>query len=299
MLKLKSVTDGDLHTLADFSELLCLLKPDRVLSSEDLSDHLVDECNEARGARNLADAFAHMRWRTVAFGEHYPFEMAENQQSISAPDHLNDAQRAYVLLLLCANLPYAGQAHTHALTDVFERMAHCALKRIWPAAGEVRTFGKNNAQYTGSKSERLHQLATDLGGRPAVDPTKFRVGDSGDGGIDLAAWVKLDDYLAENQFSGLAQCACSRDNWSSKQYEVNGGRLGKLFNPTTPWLEIMCIPVCFRDNRGHWAVDADVGNVVLIDRLRLLRNLDLPGDWGVINAPPVLTTFLASRLDLV
>jgi hypothetical protein len=299
MLTLSKVADGDLHSLADFSELLCLLKPDRVLSVEDLTDHLVDECGEVRGARNTGDGFAHMRWRASAFGTHYPFTMAENQQSISAPEVLNDLQKVYALLLLCASLPHVKRADIGALTDVFERLAYCALKRMWPREAEVRTFGRNNAQYTGSKSERMHKLALDLGCRPTIDSSKFRPGDTGDGGIDLAAWLDLDDYLSENKISALVQCACSRSNWSAKQYEINGGRLNRLFNPTSPWMELMCIPLCFRDNNGRWAVEGDIGDVILVDRLRLLRRLDLPNDWGEIDPPGILEEFLDTRLELV
>ena len=240
-----------------------------------------------------------MRWRVSAFGPNYPFAVATNQQSITAPDNLSDLQRAYVLLLLCSNLAHAGRAHTQALTEVFERLAHCALKKIWPQPAEVRAFGKNNAQYAGTKSERMQKLAVDLGCRPAIDPSKFRVGDSGDGGIDLAAWLDLDDHLGENKISALVQCACSRENWSAKQYEINSGRLGRLFNPTTPWMEVMCIPLCFRDNNGRWAVEGDVGNVVLVDRLRLLRHLNLPTDWAAIVPPNFLDEFLEVRFDLV
>lgn len=298
MLTLRRLSDGDPHTLADFSELLCLLKPDRVLSVEDLTDHLVDECNERRGARSTGDGFAQMNWRASAFRAYYPFNVAANQQSISAPDHLTDQQRAYALLLLCANLAHTPSTYRNSLTESFERVAHCALKRLWPQAAEVRAFGRNNSQYTGSKSDRLRQLAKDLGGRPAIDPTKFRPGDSGDGGIDLAAWLDLDDCFGENKMSALVQCACSRENWSSKQYEINNGRLSKLFNPSTPWMEIICIPLCFRNNTGGWAVESEVGNAILLDRLRLLRHLDLPQDWTSVNAPSILDEFLDTRLEL-
>lgn len=299
MLVLDRITNSDIHTLADFAELLCLLKPDRVLSAEDFDDHLVDACGETRGNRPLGDTFAHMTWRASAFGEHYPFVVASNQQSISASDPLTEQQRVYVFLLLCANLPHVARNEYKQLTDAFERLAHCALRRMWPSTGEVRAFGKNNAQYTGSKAQRMHALALELGCRPNVDSSKFRVGDSGDGGIDLAAWLELDDHEAENKFSALAQCACSRDDWSRKQFEVSFGKLGKLFNPTTPWLELLCIPICFRDNNGRWAVDGDLANVILIDRPRLLRYLDLPADWEAIEPPSILDVFLQERIELV
>ncbi|MGD9583414.1 MAG: hypothetical protein AB7V26_07060 [Lysobacterales bacterium] len=297
MLDLNRITDGDIHTLADFAELLCLLKPDRVLSADDLDDHLVDVCGEQRGSRPLGDAFAHMVWRQAAFDAYYPFTVAANQQSITAPDNLTVEQQIYVFLLLCANLPFVGAPY-NPLTDAFERLAHLALKRMWPEKATIKTFGKNNADYIGSKSERMHKLALDLGCRPKVDPAKFRPRDSGDGGIDLAGWLELDKHESENKLTCLAQCACSRTDWNSKQSEISRERIGKLFNPTAPWLEMLCIPICFRNNTGRWAFDADVGEIIMIDRLRLVQFIE-PADLAVITPPPLLNNFLQSRLELV
>ncbi len=298
MLALDRVRDGDIHTLADFAELLCLQRPDRVLSADDLHDHLVDVCGEERGDRNLGDAFAHMTWRSAAFVDNYPFQIAGNQQSISASDALTKGQEAYVFLLLCANLPFIGAPY-NPLTDAFERLAHLVLKRMWPDKAEIRSFGKNNSTYAGNKSLRLRTLAADLGCRPTIDSTKFRSRDSGDGGIDLAGWLELDAFEAANKFSCLAQCACSREEWSSKQFEISRGSIGKLFNPTTPWLEILFIPICFRDNNGRWAFDSEVGEIVMIDRLRMMQFVEPQVDLASINPPPTLTNFLGSRLPVV
>lgn len=298
MLNLNRITDGDIHTVADFAELLCLLKPDRVLSADDLDDHLVDVCGEQRGARPLGDVFAHMTWRATAFDAYYPFTMATNQQSITAPDDLTVAQKTYVFLLLCANLPFIGLPY-NPLTDAFERLAHLALERMWPAKATVKNFGKNNTDYVGSKSERMHKLALDIGCRPTVDPTRFRPRDSGDGGIDLVGWLELDAHEGENKLTCLAQCACSRTDWPGKQFEISRGSIGKLFNPTTPWLEMLCIPICFRDNNGRWAVDAEVGEIVMIDRLRLLQFIEPEVDLAAIAPPQLLDNFLQSRLEVV
>lgn len=296
MLNLNRVADGDIHTLADFAELLCLLKPDRVLSVDDLDDHLFDECDEQRGSRPLGDVFAHISWRAASFEMHYPFSVAANQKSISAPEDLTTAQQIYVFLLLCSSLPFVGAPY-NPLTDAFERLAHRALERMWPIKATIKTFGKNNSDYVGSKSERMHKLALDIGCRPTVDRHSFRRGDGGDGGIDLVSWLELDSYETENKFSCLAQCACSRSDWPNKQFEISRGSIGKLFSPTVPWLEMLCIPICFRDNNGRWAVDAEVGEIVMIDRLRLLQFIEPEEDLSAINPPHILNDFLQSRLD--
>ena len=296
MLKLDSVADGDIHTLADFAELLCMLKPDRTLSLDDLDDHLVDECEKSRGELPLGDAFAHLGWRESAFSAAYPFSVAPNQRSISAPDQLSPAQTVYAFVLLCANLPTV-RSPVNPLTDAFERLAHVALRRMWPSSASVLTFGKNTTQYQGSKAQRLQSLAHNIGGRPSIDPARFRPRDSGDGGIDLVAWLELDPFEGENKPAGLAQCACSRSDWSGKQFEVSRGSLGKLICPTAPWLEMLFIPTCFRNNTGRWAVDAEVGEIVMIDRLRLLQFIDAVVDLPIVGPPEVFERFLDARIE--
>lgn len=299
MLTLDRPRDRDLHTLADFAELLCLVSLDRVVSVEDFRDYLFDEANLRLEENVCEDTFLQIGWRSSAFGVDYPFKIATNGQSFSASEDLSEQQTAYALLLMCANLPFIPRDSRQGLTDSFERAAHCALKRIWPTHGVVRPFGKNNTDYTGTKIERLTALGINLGCRPNMGPRTFRPGDSGDGGIDLAAWVELDQAERENIPSALAQCACSRDDWSRKQAEISNGRLASLLSPRVPWLEFVCIPISFRDNNGRWAVEAEVHQSIVIDRLRLLRFLSFPEDWATIDPPAFFRLALETRLDLV
>lgn len=299
MLTLDRPRDNDLHTLADFAELLCLLKPDRVLSDDDLRDHLFDEGDTRITDDELVDALAQISWRSGAFAAGYPFAVAAHGASFSAARALSDEQRAYVFTLLCANLAHVPRSVQASLTDAFERAALCALRRIWPVSGTVRPFGKNTSDYSGDKPTRLTALGRDIGGRPILKASQFRRGDSGDGGIDLVAWLDLDSTEKENIPAALAQCACSRHEWHRKQYEISHGALAKQLWPTAPWLEIIFIPISFRDNTGRWAVDAQVHQSIVVDRLRLLRHLDFPGDWSAIAPPPFFESFLASQLALV
>ena len=90
MLTLDRPRDSDTHTAADFAELLCLIQPDRMLSQADLADHIrdagaggdVDELigepkreQSCRDEEQLDDTFAHLVWRTGAFGDGYPFSI--------------------------------------------------------------------------------------------------------------------------------------------------------------------------------------------------------------------------------
>ena len=297
MVELDCPRDRDSHTLADYAELLCLLNMDRFCSRESIRDRMRDVGDTQVGDNELEDCFLQLAWRVQAFGEAYPFALPPGR-ALHAPDDLSDWQRLYVLLLLCANLPFVRQA-TSALTSAFERIALRALTAIWPSAGTVRPFSQPQADYTGTKWERINRLATDIGGRGVCTPETFRAHDSGDGGIDLMAALPLDAHETRNIPSLLGQCACSRSQWVNKQMEIANDRLGNQIHATHPWMQALMIPQSFRDSGGRWAVEGDVARIILLDRLRILQPLGPVVDWDAIEPPPYLNEFLAERLPLV
>lgn len=299
-MNLDRLADGDLHTLADFVELYCLLTLDRIASVDDVDDYAFDVLDRARDSLPLADAWRQLAWRQRAFGAAYPFAVDVAEGTLEVLANLSEIQTGYVWLLLCSSLPYVEATHRKPLTDGFERVSHAALRHTFFPPAQVKLFGKATSAYAGqSKSERMAQLGKDLGGRPRIGPDTFRPHDSGDGGIDIVVWRSLDNEHAENQITALAQCACSRDKWESKQVEMSASRLTKILYPTTPWVEVMCIPFCFRDNTGTWAVDSAVNSVVLFDRLRLVNALDVE-DWRALSTDfTVADDLLAERLDSV
>src|SRR5579883_652211 len=221
MLKLDAPRDTDIHTLADFTELLCLLTPDRICSRNYLLDFVKDNSDKKLDEDDLDDCFAQFTWRVAAFGESYPFRLDAHGNVLSSSENLSDSQQLYAFLLLCANLPFVEHGDRQSLTDAFERAALCALRRLWPETAETVPFGKNQTAYTGAKWERLFKLGTDIGGRPQVNDKTFRPNDSGDGGIDLVAWLDLDSHEKSNIPSALAQCACSRAEWPIKQTAIS------------------------------------------------------------------------------
>lgn len=297
MMNLDRPRDRDSHTIADYAELLCLLNVDRVCSRESIRDRIRDVGDTRIEDNELEDCFSQLEWRAEAFAAAYPFVVPQGR-TLRAPDNLSDWQQLYVLLLLCANLPFM-RAATPELTVAFERIALLVLKSVWPENGTVRPFGRNATEYTGEKWERINRLAAEIGGRGVCTEHTFRPRDTGDGGIDLMAALPLDTQEPRNIPALLGQCACSRDQWVSKQTEISIDRLGNQIHPTHPWMQALMIPHSFRDSRGHWAVDGDVGRIILFDRLRILRPLGPNVDWAAIQPPQYLQTFLTERLPLV
>lgn len=305
MLKLDFPRDSDIHTLADFIELLCLITPDRFCSRDYAADYVADQSvdrdkGKQLSDRELDDAFMQLAWRADAFQDFYPFSLDARGRILCGDDELTDRQDLYAFLLLCANLPFIqGRGERQELADAFERASMRALRRLWPANTSVRKFGKNQAEYAGAKWERLNALSRDIGGQAMLSANTFRAHDGGDGGIDLAAWLDLDLHEKLNIPSALGQCACSRDDWPDKQSAISGARLGNHLRPSHPWMQLIFIPHSFRNNLGKWAVPGEIGESVVMDRLRILNNLRADEDWPEIQAPAVFRNFLQMRLDLV
>ena len=297
MIILNKPRDTDTHTLADFAELLCLLTQDRICSRETIADQIKDVGDSSISESALDDCFSHLEWRAKSFEGLYPFTVDKNSKTFSAPEELNQIYHLYILLLLCANLPFLENRSN--ITDAFERLAITALERSWPQGSNIHPFGKNETTYIGTKAERINKLATDIGGHGLCNDKTFRARDSGDGGLDLVAWIGLDEYETRNIPSALGQCACSRTDWVSKQTEISRDRLNPMIHPSHPWMQMIFIPHCFRNNHGGWAVDGEIASTIIFDRLRIVKKIGGDLDWNVISPPQLFFDFLDKRLELV
>ncbi|MCO8056072.1 hypothetical protein [Acinetobacter towneri] len=290
---LDSPRDGDIHTLADFAELLCLTDIDGQSGTEAVRDQIYDNKNISLSEDKLQDLMAQIKWRKEAFGRFYPFNNL-SRNNFDLVEFLTPQNKLYLSLLLCANLPFIDQTHHKILTDTFEVIAYNAFLEIWGPAGSVTTFGKNTSTYTGKKTERLNKLFADIGNKSHFNSDSFRSTDSGDGGIDLAAWIKLDKYQSSHFFSALAQCACSRADWSKKQSEIKFDRFSSSAQITNKWAEILFTPICFRGNNGEWAVYSEVSCGVLFDRLRIINALE----HNKVSVPVLFESLFNEKRDL-
>ena len=298
IIKLDSPRDKDTHTLADFIELLCLIMPDGFCSSDLVEDHINDNSGKKIENDLINDSFLQFQWRIKAFDKYYPFKLIEKNKVLNCSRDFSESQKLYILLLLCANLPFLKKPYQD-LTDAFERASALALKRIWPKPDYVDNFGKNITKFTGFKWEKLNQLSRKIGGKANLTENHFRPTDTGDGGIDLVAWLSLDSHEGFNIPSALAQCACSRSDWPKKQMEIAYDRLHNNLNPTSRWMELIFIPHSFRDNHGKWYTPGEIASTIVMDRLRILNCLSQENDLEVISSPDILKNFLNYKLDLV
>jgi hypothetical protein len=285
--------DNDIHTLADFAELLCLTDIDGQSGTEVVKDQIYDNKNVSLSEDKLQDLMAQIKWRKEAFGKFYPFTNL-TKNNFDLVEFLSPQNKLYLSLLLCSNLPFIEKEHHKILTDTFEVIAYNSFLEIWGPAGSVTTFGKNTSSYTGQKAERLNKLFSDIGNISHFSSNTFRASDSGDGGIDLAAWITLDKYQPSHFFSALAQCACSRTEWPKKQSEIKVDRFSSTAQITNKWAEVLFTPICFRGNNGEWAVSSEVSSGILFDRLRIINALE----HNRIKIPALFESFFQEKRDL-
>ncbi|CUX50689.1 hypothetical protein AGR4B_Lc70156 [Agrobacterium tumefaciens str. CFBP 5621] len=299
MLKLDCPRDKDTHTVADFAEILCWVTSDRYCSRDYLSDYIQDYSSSKLTDNELDDVFLQLSWRASAFGNAYPFSFVQKDKVLHGVDQTTDLQNLYIFLLFCANLPFlSDRKYSKGLTDAFEQLSMITMKELWPPQATVKAFGKNATEYPGKKWERLNKLSKDIGGEANNSAADFRKNDSGDGGIDLVAWLSLDIHEHCNVPTALAQCACSRQEWVTKQLEISNARLNRTLRPTNPWMELIFIPHSFRDSNGAWAVKSAIGLLIVMDRLRIINRVE-KGVSGEFTLPAEFYSLLGTKLDLV
>lgn len=287
--------DSNIHTYSDFFELLCLTSLDHEFSIEDLVDHIEDNTlteiseegsdpllEKSRSRKIMtdnrkSDIVGQIQWREQAFSESYPFRI--DKQTLILKNSLTIWQKSYLFLLFAANLPFIKSKERQKITDSFEKFVALCLESLWFKKGKVTTFGKNTTEYKGKKHERLNQLLNTLGHKGLYSSDDFHPSDSGDGGIDLAAWLDLDIYEMGNKLSTVIQCSCSRSDFNKKQADIAAEKFEGFMAKKAPWIPMLCTPISFRNNSGFWAVPSEVRSIVILDRLRLLNFLPLEIDF--------------------
>jgi hypothetical protein len=286
---------GVRHTWADYVELLCLFNLDREISKDVLIDRfregkdtgetIDDETEDDTGAaedeetaaseENLPiderlstraeDLFRHLKYRESAFGKSYPFavDMAHRRMVLR---RTTGVSRLYLFLLIASNLRYFTTL-TPQITKDFESLSKLALQKLLPASGLVHLFhgAGQSGRYKGKLFDKLSALASDLFESMTVRADDFDEHDVGDGGLDLVAWVPMNDG-SPGVLLCFAQCACT-DKWVKKQRETMAVKEVMTLKAHPVYLTF--IPFCFRRPTGSWFYAHSVATV-LLDRLRLI-----------------------------
>lgn len=300
---------SDPHIQADYIELLCLVSLDKAISKADiLGDYQAeadldmnlaaeDESTDTEPAavsdrrlQRINELFEQFIFRSVAFGEFYPFEITGNQSVLKLRDQtsqVSQKQMLYIFLLVASSLRVFDKATEQIITSSFEAVSLSALKSYLPSNARVKLFGKSSLekqeQAPTKLIEKIRKLAEEIRETLAVDLEKeFKKSNTGDGGLDIVGWLPIGDE-APGFILLFGQCACTLD-WVTKQHSSSYDTWRNIINFTVPPNNIVFIPFCFRDAGGVWLRKIDIHSSILFDRLRIVNLLRMQ-DGALENLP--------------
>jgi hypothetical protein len=224
---------SDAHELADYIELLCLVRADGRLSKADVLAFVrqrVGDLNEGKPAdveeieddsllddqgleeeevepsaandkwnQKTADWFKHLEYRAGAFGEYYPYKILKRGTVLTlrrAKSSLTLKHKLYLFCLLASSLRLFTKTDGTSISSIFELVSYYALESYLPTGTELYMFGKhalNTGHYSGSLWDKLNLLAEDISEVVVCAKSDFKPSNSGDAGLDLVGWTPLED----------------------------------------------------------------------------------------------------------
>ena len=214
----------DTLKLADWLELRAVLAGDRNSSAGDLDSALrtgsvYDRDDRAALERAITDVFDELRFRSVAAGRGYPFELTGTKLQLTA----KGSKRTAYLFCLCVSYlsvlaPKRAKIHP---TRVFEELCTEVARRF--VGGDAVRFGspRHKAALPADFAKALDevcQLHLREGDGFAEQPAAaFK--DVKDFGLDIVAWRDHPDRLP-GKLVFLGACAAGHD-WNGKLTELN------------------------------------------------------------------------------
>lgn len=282
------------HLLADVAELALLFQGLAEVSKSDLGEIVAQAARDAEETEEeihpdestaeakaisqtkLDDCFLQLQYRAKTFGGCYPFNLKGGV--LVFPGSLSPASRIYAFLLICSRIRSFKKNLWNGLASSFEVVSKEALRKMMPEDAEVRLFAvdsEDRKTYFGTHfHDAVKTLASDLGDTPqeksiAKEPAQ------GDGGLDVIGLVPFRDG-ASGAFAVFGQSAAREIYWPKKVLEAHPLNFNSLINFTHPPVNMVFIPLCYRDSNGEWVSTKSVSQSVLLDRVRLCKLLD---DW--------------------
>lgn len=269
-------TGADAFIWTDYIELRVITSSDQCFSRGELA------AVERRSRDNGRGFNAETRWREVInfagvrgndFGDNYPFQVSDDEDTLILNFADEDGKRIYLGLLIAACMRNITNSRRSEVARAFEETCIRVFSKLMPIGAEVRATWANGgaeAPYTGVLFEKMKQIARDLRCTANFEARDFKSNDTGDGGIDLIAWHQMADNR-EGMPIAFAQCGCSRDDWRFKQCEASWIKHSRHLPVMHPWATYYFLPLDLRDPDGDWAYKSDIGQAIIIDRLRILR----------------------------
>lgn len=261
---------------ADFAELRAAIHADQCFSRGDLD-------GVARRAKDRGQGFhSEDRWRLITnfvatrvaeFGDAYPFSVSDDGDTVSLELGASPLKRLYLSLLMASCMRHIVDGRKSEVARTFEETCFQVFSRLMPPGSEIRATWANGgpeAPYRGTLFEKMKAVANDIRCTANFKEGDFKRNDTGDGGIDLIAWHPMSDRR-EGIPIAFAQCGCSRDDWRFKQLEASPSKHRRNLPAMHLWATYYFLPLDLRQVDGDWAYKSDIGEAIIVDRMRLVR----------------------------
>ena len=274
----------------DYVELLCLCSLNKLISkgnidatTQEAGDVQVDSVDQPinddqsedlddRISRRWADIHARLVARSKQYTD-WPFVLEKNVLRSRFNEH-NTRHRLYLALLVASSLRLCEEGRAGEVTSAFEEISYHWLRHSLNDLWEVRPFGAHQtlpAAYTGTLLVKLKALAEDIQARMQKSDEQYDPKNTGDGGIDLVAWLKMGDHRG-NMPVIFGQCACSPTDWEDKQLDVTPAATEAHLSPHHPGAAYCFVPHDLSANDKLWDRSEHVKRTVLVDRRRLFKD---------------------------
>jgi len=259
---------------ADFAELRVMEHADQCFSRGELDG--VAKRGKDRGKNFDPEE----RWRLIVnfvgtrikeFGEAYPFSISDDGDTIFLLEtDRSPLKRLYLFLLVASCMRHMLNEHKSKIASYFERTCFHVFSKLMPSGSEIRATWANGGHYRGTLFEKMKAIAADIRCTANFKEGDFKKSDTGDGGIDLIAWHPMSDSR-EGLPIAFAQCGCSRDDWRFKQLEASPFKHRRNLPAMHLWATYYFLPLDLRQIDGDWAYKSDIGEAIIVDRLRIVR----------------------------
>jgi hypothetical protein len=288
---------------ADFLELLCLESPDKEISLNDImtmytqeelsgiSDGDEEHSQKVDAIRsNFIEIFRYIFSRINYMDDFYPFiKIDEDTIKMSVID---EKKLLYFFLLFVSNTGYiTDNSLPNFLRMSFERISIDIMKLLYPNfRNELFGTSTQKGEYFHgglliNKLDKLGKcLSTSLKEKAKSNPHFNHP--SGDGGMDLVSFKKLDKDICSSFMIPfcIGQCSSSYSEWHTKQISITKDTLNNLFEDIAVYHEYMFISFPLRGINGKWALEeATKIQTIIIDRIRFLNILTISKTATVLN----------------
>jgi hypothetical protein len=267
------------HYYCDYVEILALINNQDIVSISDIYDRFkenkdIEKINNEDAEDNtppdekwnsrIKEWLDNIAVRNGVFNDFYPFTV--NNNNIQLKDNLTNAHKLYIFLLLSSSQKYIPKKG-NTLPNDFEKVALIALKNYLPNGAISDIFGTTSDKYTGSLEDKVTLLAKRL--KYKVKTDDFTNSSTGDGGLDLVAWLPFDkDDNQNNMQIFLSQCATGKE-WQNKQHETTRMTDHYIDFKSKP-THVFFMPYDCRNANRSFAEQGEIFDGLFFDRIRIL-----------------------------